>query len=200
LDESSDNYDLSTEFAGYPEYVERSRYLTLDPTEQAKALKEHYERSMKNLQVSSAEVFNSASAQMGLSWSLKGSLEREGGRKRAVDPFPGMPWPLWVPDRLEETRAIPIVLPFPMIQEAVSTFKIPKGYRIPALEEVSHENGFGKVVWTPSVDAATSTVKVTFRTEVLANSAPPSEWQAFRTFLQWVEAGCRRQVILSRGE
>ncbi|MBI3130419.1 MAG: hypothetical protein HYZ13_03590 [Acidobacteria bacterium] len=200
LDESSDTYDLSAEFTGFPENVERSRYLALDPKEQSKTLKEHYERSMKNLQVASAEVFNSASAQMGLSWTLKGALEREGGRSRVVEPFPGMPWPLWIPDRLEETRALPIVLPYPMVQEAVSTFKIPAGYRIPTLQGVSHENGFGRVTWTPTVDAANRTVKVVFQTEVGAYSAPPPEWQAFRTFLGWVESACRMQILLSRGE
>jgi hypothetical protein len=125
-------------------------------------------------------------------------MERESSRRRVVDPFPGMPWPLWVPSTLDETRSASIVLPYRSIQLAVATFKPPKGYSVGAQQELRKENDFGRVFWVPSFDAATGTTKVVLRVEVLAVSAPAAKWPEFRQFLTWIEEACRRQVVLTR--
>lgn len=198
LDEDADRFTVESAFVGYPEYVERSRYRALEPKEQSKLLKETFEKKMKNLTVAEAEVRHTAEAKTSVTWKLKGSLERESSRRRAVDPFPGMPWPLWVPSTLDETRTASIVLPYLSTQLAVATFKAPKGYVMGEQQDLRKENAFGRVFWVPSFDAATGTAKVVLRVEVLAVSAPAAKWPEFRQFLTWIEEACRRQVVLTR--
>jgi hypothetical protein len=198
LEEDADRFQVDSEFAGYPEYVERNRYMALEPKEQSKLLKETFEKAMKNLAVTGSEVKNTSDAKASVTWQLKGSLERESSRRRAVDPFPGMPWPLWVPSKLEEVRTVPIVLPYQATQLAVSSFTVPKGYTMGQHQELQQQNGFGKVFWVPSYDAATRTGKVVLRVEVSTVSASASQWAQFRQFLTWIEDACRRQIVLTR--
>lgn len=198
LSEEGDRFEVNSEFSGYPEYVERDRYMALEPKEQVKLLKERFEKTMKNLAVESTDVKNTSSAKTSVTWRLKGLLERESGRKRVVDPFPGMPWPLWVPAKLEEARTAPIVLPYLSTQLATSTFQVPKGYVMAPHAELKQQNAFGRVFWVPTYDAASGTGKVVLRVEVTALSAPASQWAAFRQFLGWIEDACRRQITLSR--
>ena len=40
-----------------------------------------------------------------------------------------MNWPLWVPDKMDVPRSMPIILPYLATQTAVSSFVVPKGYR-----------------------------------------------------------------------
>lgn len=198
LGEDADRFTVESSFAGYPEFIERGAYRTLEPKEQSKLLKESFEKAMKNLTVTEAEVRNTADAKTSVTWTLKGSLERESSRRRVLDPFPGMPWPLWVPSKLDETRTTAIVLPYLSTQLAVATFKPPKGYAMGAHQELRHENAFGRVFWVPSFDAATGTGKVVLRVEVATLSAPAGKWSEFRQFLTWIEEACRRQVVLTR--
>ena len=198
LEEDGDRFDVDSEFGGYPEYVERHRYMALEPGEQSKLLKERFEKNMKNLTLQAAEVKNTSNAKASVVWHLKGTLEREQGRRRVVDPFPGMPWPLWVPAKLDEQRSAPIILPYLATQLAVATFKVPKGFTMGAHQELRQQNGFGRVFWVPTYDPATGEGKVVLRVEVSAISAPASQWAAFRQFLGWIEDACRRQVTLTR--
>ena len=198
LQEEADRFEVDSEFAGYPEFVERQRYMALESGEQSKLLKERFEKNMKNLVVEASEVKNTSNAKASVTWHLKGALERESGRKRVVDPFPGMPWPLWVPAHLEEKRTASIILPYLSTQLATATFKVPKGYAMEAHQEIRQQNAFGRVFWVPSFDAATGEGKVVLRVEVTSGSAPASQWNAFRQFLGWIEDACRRQVTLSK--
>ncbi len=198
LDEDADRFEVDSEFAGYPEYVERNRYMALEPKEQSKLLKEKFEKEMKNLAVASAEVRNTSDAKASVTWHLKGSLEREAGRKRVLDPFPGMPWPLWVPAKLDDSRTAPIVLPYQATQLAIATFQVPRGYTMGPQQELKQQNLFGRVFWVPAFDPATGMGKVVLRVEVTALSAPSAQWAEFKQFLGWIEDACRRQVTLSR--
>ena len=198
LTEEGDGFTVDASFGGFPEYAERNQYMALEPKEQSRLLKEQFERAMKNLRVEAAEVKHTGDAKASVTWQLKGVLERESGRNRVIDPFPGMPWPLWVPAKLEETRTVPIVLPYLLAQVATSTFKIPKGYAMKAHQEVRKENRFGKVYWLPTFDEATGQGKVVLRVDVIAMSAGPDQWNEFKTFLSWIEEVCRLQVSLSK--
>ena len=199
LDDEGDAFELTSEFGGFPEYAERYRYMALEPKAQGKELKERLERELKNLQVTEAEVLNATDPKNSLSWKVKGHLEREIGRNRLVDPFPAMPWPLWIPSKLEETRGgIPIILPYLSTQLAVTTFPVPKGWRMEPHQEFRRENRFGRVVWTATLEPDGRSVKVLLRTDVNLLSAPAAEWKSFRSFLAWIEDACRRQVTLSK--
>ncbi len=198
LSDEGDGFSVNASFSGYPEFVERNHYLALEPKEQSRLLKEQFEKALKNLKVELAEVKNTSDAKASVTWQLKGMLERESGRNRVVDPFPGMPWPLWVPAKLEESRTAPIVLPYLSTQVAVSTFKVPKGYTMGSHLEIKKSNSFGKVSWLPTFDESTGLGKVTLQVEVTAISSGPNGWSEFKTFLSWVEEVCRLQVTLSK--
>lgn len=199
LGDEGDRFKVVGEFGGYPEYQERRRYMALEPKEQAKALKERFEKALTSLVVERAEVQHSGDAKVDLSWQLEGVLEREAGRKRVVDPFPGMPWPLWVPSKVDDQRKAAIVIPYLSSQVATATFKVPEGFTMPPHEELKREGEFGRVFWLPTYDPATRTVKVVLRVDVQTVHADAAAWPAFRTFLGWVEDACRRQVTLVKG-
>lgn len=198
LGEDGDTFDMQGEFTGYPEYVERQSYLSLEPREQGKALRERFEKAMKNLVVSEAKVSDTADPKKDVTWHVKGALEREPGRSRVVDPFPGMPWPLWVPSQMDQVRKIPIVLPYLSTQVAQSQFNVPQGFTPRLQDELRQENEFGRVFWVSVFDPATRKASVTLRVEVNTLSRGADRWEAFRTFLGWIETACRRQVVLVR--
>lgn len=196
LGEEGDAFDMQSEFSGWPEYVERTKYLALTEKEQSKVLREHLEKAMKSLAVTEATVMHATDPNTDISWRVKGNLEREPGRSRAVDPFPGMPWPLWVPAQLDPTRSVPIVLPFMSTQVAVSHFAVPPGFKPRWSEDLRQENEFGKVIWLATFDAKSRQVSVSLRVEVKTLSRGADRWEAFRAFLGWIETACRRQVVL----
>ncbi|HEY3399965.1 MAG TPA: hypothetical protein VGK03_04980 [Geothrix sp.] len=198
LTDDGDTFDMRSEFTGYPEYVERQSYMALEPREQEKALRERFEKAMKNLVVSEAVVSDTADPKKDVTWRVKGSLERGPGRSRAVDPFPGMPWPLWVPPQMDQERKVAIVLPYLSLQIAQSQFQVPQGFKPRLQEEMRQENEFGRVFWVPAFDPATRKASVTLRVEVNTLSRGADRWESFRTFLGWIETACRRQVVLVR--
>ena len=198
LGEEGESFEMRGEFTGYPGYVERKSYMALEAQEQGKALRERFEKSMKNLVVTEATVLNATDPNLDVTWRVKGNLEREPGRSRVVDPFPGMPWPLWVPPQMDQERKVAIVLPFLSTQIAVSQFAVPSGFKPRLSEAIRQENEFGRVVWLPVFDAKMGKVSVTLRVDVKVLSRGPDRWEAFRTFLGWIETACRRQVMLVR--
>lgn len=198
LGEDSDQFEIKAEFGGYPEFAERYRFLRLDIKEQGRSLKEQFERQAKNLIIAQTKVSDALDPATRLSWDVSGSLERESGRRREVEPFPGMPWPLWVPDKLDGPRSVPIVVPYLSTQVAVSTFKVPSGYRFEPHGELENRNEFGAVAWTASYDPATRQVTVRFSTRVINIKQDLDHWKAFKEFLGWIQEACRRTVILNR--
>jgi hypothetical protein len=198
LEEESDDFKVDGDFSGYPEHEERFAFMAQDAKEQRKLLKERFENAMKAMKVNVAEVRHTSEAKANVAWHVEGSLERESGRQRILDPFPGMPWPLWVPSAFEESRTVPIVLPYAFTQLAIATFKVPEGFTVEPHEQIKKQNAFGRVFWLIEYDKASRTGKVVLRAEVTTLSAPPTQWDDFRTYLGWIEEACRKQVVLSR--
>jgi len=198
LGEDSDQFEVRAQFGGYPEYAERYRYLSHTPADQSRVLKEQFEKHGKNLVMSKAQVLDVSRPESLVSWEAAGSLERESGRRREVLPFPGMPWPLWVPDKLDVPRMVPIVLPYLVSHVAACTFEVPAGYRFTPPTELRNKNEFGTVVWTSSYDPQTRKVKIQLSTEVASINQPSAYWPAFREFLGWIQEACGRTVVLTR--
>ncbi|MBP1771792.1 MAG: hypothetical protein H6P99_955 [Holophagaceae bacterium] len=198
LDEDSDRFAVKAEFGGYPEYAERFGFLSLEAKDQSRVLKERFESNRKTLSVASVKVSNATDPARRVFWEVTGALERESGRYREVEPFPGMPWPLWVPDKLDATRSESIVLPYLQIHTANSTFEVPKGFRFTPPPALRYENEFGMVSWTSEWDPQTRKVTIQLRTQVVSLSLGPDHWKAFREYLGWIQEGCRRTVILSK--
>jgi len=198
IGEEGDTFEMRGEFTGYPEYAERSAFLPMEPREQGKVLRERFEKAMKNLMVSEATVLNATDPKKDVTWHLKGSIERDTGRSRVVDPFPGMPSPLRIPSQLEQGRKIPIVLPYLSTQIAVSQFKSPPGFKPRLPEEMHMENEFGRVFLVSNFNEGNRDITVTLKVEVKALSKGADRWDAFRTFLGWIETACRCQVVLAK--
>ncbi len=198
LEDEQDAFTLKSEFGGFPEFIERVRFMALEPAGQSKELKDALTKAIKNLTIDQAEVHNTADGSKGVEWEVKGKLERESGRKRTVDPFPAMPWPLEVPTTLETVRKGPIVMPYLSTQIAVSTFKVPKGWTMAEQQPVKAQNGFGRVFWLPSYNPTTREAKVVLRVDVAVMSSGAMEWGAFKKYLGWIEEACRRQVALEK--
>ncbi|WP_243300869.1 hypothetical protein [Geothrix oryzisoli] len=198
LGEDSDQFEVRAQFGGYPEYSERFRYLSHEAADQSRLLKEEFEKHGKNLIISKAVVLDAANPGKPVSWEVGGSLERESGRRREVLPFPGMPWPLWVPDKLDVPRTVPIVLPYLASHTAVCTFEVPRGYRFDPPNELRNRNPFGTVIWTTRYDSQARKVTIQLSTEVASINQGSGYWPAFREFLGWIQEACSRTVVLTR--
>lgn len=200
LSEDSDRFKLKAQFDGYFGYVERHRYISMEPKEQVRLLKEQFEKEQKNQTISEARVDHVTDAAEGVSWVVEGIAEREPSRRRVVTPFPGMPSPLWVPDKMDETRSVLIVLPYLATQIGQSSFEVPKGYTFNPQEEYRKQNQFGSVQWSVFYDADSRRVAVHFRTQTTSIKEGADSWTAFKEFLGWVQEAYLRTVVLTKDE
>lgn len=198
LGEDADAFSVRAQFGGYPEYAERYQYLSQDAADQSRLLRERFEKLAKSLSISKATVQDAASPTKPVSWEVEGSLERDSGRRREVVPFPGMAWPLWVPDKMDVPRSVPIVLPYLATQTAVSSFVVPERYRFDPHAGLDQRNQFGSVSWSTAYDPLTRKVTVRFRVEVATLYEGNGAWGAFRDYLGWIQDACTRLVVLSR--
>lgn len=198
LEEEGEAFTLKAEFGGFPEYLERHRYMALGGEEQSRVLKDRLEDKASGITFAQAAVQGATEARVGVTWTAAGHREQEGGRVRLVSPFPGMPWPLMIPSKLEKDRKDPIVLPYLSTHVAVATFSVPEGLQLGAVAPVHVENAFGKVFWVLTPEEGTRKVKVVLRVEVSGLTAGPDQWEAFRAFLAAIEEACRKQVPLEK--
>ncbi|MBL0209928.1 MAG: hypothetical protein IPQ13_03295 [Holophagaceae bacterium] len=200
IGEDQDAVKLKVGFSGYPEYVERSRFMRLEPKEQSKTLKESLEQISKSVTITKAEVANATNSREDLRWEVEGARERETGRRLEIEPFPFMQWPLYVPSKWPETRQDFIVLPYQKIHLANSRIKLPKGYAWSGASEINHSNEFGRVSWsaekqsTPGGDE----IQVVLRVEVAESLGPAAMYPKLKTFISWIEEACRRQLVAER--
>lgn len=74
--------------------------------------------------------------------------------------------------------------------------EVPRGFKPVLQEDLRRENAFGRVFWIAAFDQATKQVAVTLRVEVNTMSRGAEHWEAFRSFLGWIESACRRQVLM----
>lgn len=198
LGEDGEAFKVDAVFGGIPEYAERRRFMALAAPDQSRVLKDRFTDALKDLGVRVAEVRNSADPKAALAWHVEGRREIESGRIRKVSPFPGMPWPMEVPARIEETRSVPIILPHLALQIATSVFQVPEGHALEAQPDLRRENAFGRVLWVARHDGAKNQVQVVLRTELTSLSAGKERWPEFRTLLAWVEEASRRQVTFTK--
>lgn len=200
LQEEADVFKLKQQFSGAPDLYQRKSYLALEAKEQNRLLKEEMERKITQAQITRAEVQNASSPKENISFLVEGRLEREAGRRRVVDPFPGMAAALWIPDDLPEKRTVPILIPYLRVQLAVSTFKLPQGYRLGALAPFQKKNTCGEVNWVATVTSkeGVDEVKVVLRVDVAGFFLDPSAYGEFRDFLGWVRGAHGRALVLEK--
>ena len=195
-----ESFSLHARFLGYPEFQERSKYLALEPKEQDRKLKEEMESNLKAYTLTKVAVDNATDGRKNLEWTIEGKKEAEEGRRRSFSPFPGLSYPLFIPEAWPETRKSTIVLPYCRQFGAFSKFKVPKGWRLGKDPDFIQANEFGSVSWQvkESGSGDEARVEVTYLVEVKRMYAPASSYVAFREFLGWIESASRRTLALDR--
>lgn len=195
--DSADRFTLKASFKGYPEYVERARYSDFEQREQNNRLKEYLEEWHKSGTIAKTEVKGTQDSKQLVSWSAEGSIEREEARQREVQPFPGIPTALYIPDEWPEARRDLIHIPFHVTQENTSIIHIPEGWTWNGAEPYRYENHFGLVFWNAEKQG-NNTIKVVLRIEVDNHLTPASSYTALKTYLGWIKEASNRVVILQK--
>ncbi|MCE1203399.1 MAG: hypothetical protein LWW79_02165 [Holophagaceae bacterium] len=200
LEDEGDQFSMAARYTGYLAQRERNRYALLDQKEQDRLLKERLEGQLKGLSLREAAVENARIPHEPVLIKVAGSLEQESGRHRVVRPFPGMESPIWIPDAFPEQRKVPIQIPYRRTWEAVSRFRLPKGFKLGEAPSMDLGNVFGQVQWTaaPAPSGAPDEVVVRFRVTVTTHTASSGQYEYFKTFLSWVDRARRQTVTLER--
>lgn len=200
LEDSEDQFELDARYSGYLAQRERNRYALLEQKEQDRVLKERIEARLKGATLKHAEVRQAKNPRESVQIKVAGAIEQDAGRKRVVNPFPGMEGPIWIPDVFPDQRRIPIQIPFLRTWEATSRFRVPRGFKLGEAPGMDLGNVFGKVQWsavsTPAGDH--DEVAVTFRVTLTSHTASAGQYGYLKTFLGWVEEAHRRTVTLER--
>jgi len=200
LGESEDTFKVQAQFGGYPEFVERRKYCASEQVEQNRQLKEGLEKKLAGVSIGKTEVLNATSPKETVAWKAEGAFERESSRQRYIEPFPAMPWPLYVPDMFPKDRSLAIVLPYLQIHTGRSSIKAPKGFRLRLANPMEEQNLFGRVSWSmaPAKSGEDGAVEVTLEVSVDRMFAGPETYEEFKTYLGWISEACRRTVILEK--
>lgn len=197
LGAEADQFAVKAEFSGYPDYETRWRFLTLEPAEQSRKLKEELEKSLTGAEMTRAQVSNAQAADQNVEWAAEGRIEAESERRRSVRPFPAMPWPLWVaPSELASTRTVPIVLSFLQVHTAQSTVRYPPGYRLITGAAVQHANALGSVSLT--MKETPSAVVAVLRVDINHLFLAAEAYGDLKDFLAWIQDACGRTFILEK--
>lgn len=197
LTDDAEAFTLKAGFSGFPEYAERARYREVEAKEQSRVLKEVLEARMPGATLSKTEVAGVLDPRVNMGWSAEGSLEQESGRRREVDPFPGLPLALSSPGHWPEARVDQIVLPYLSTQLALSHVAVPEGYAAQPQPPLKKANGYGQVSWSLDTSSPTQAT-VMLQVMVTGLSGTPSTAKDLRDFLAWIEEASRRKVVLER--
>lgn len=198
--DDEETFSMKGRFSGFPEFVERKKYFSLEPKEQERKLKEGLEEGLKAYTLRKMRVENATDCRKNLIWTIEGVKEAEEGRRRAFSPFPGLPYPLSLPEAWPETRKGMIILPYCRIFTAISKFKVPRGWTLGKDPDLVQGNEFGRVIWKvkSTSNGDEESVEVTFFVEVKKMASPASSYAAFQSFMGWIETAVRRTLALDR--
>ena len=197
LGEESDAFAIKAEFNGYADYSERWRFMKLEPTEQARRLKEELEKGITGAAVTRTQVENAQSAEHNLVWTAEGRIEAEAERRRTIDPFPDMPWPVWVAaSELPSTRTVPIAMPYLQVHEAISTVRRPAGYRLITGRPVQLTSPFGSV--SLRLKDLPSGVEAVLRVEIKTLFLRSEGYADLKELLASIQDACGRRFILEK--
>lgn len=197
LEEEQDRFKVQASFSGFPAWSERRTYMAQEPAEQARTLKESFLEFSRRAAIARAEVRGAQDPKVPISWEVEGTLEQEESRRREVQPFPGIPWALHVPDAWPETRVDPILMPYLRTHEAVATIHLPEGWTWNKSLPMDRSNQFGQVTWSAQqVDERT--LRVVLKVTVTGFYAHASAYEPLKAFLGWVREASGRTLLLDR--
>jgi hypothetical protein len=197
--DGEEKVELKAGFTGFPELLTRRRYMALSQAEADLALKEWAERGMKDATITGARVLDALNPDHNVHFEVTGRLDSPSGTFE-LNPFPGMPAPLWLPDRWPEPRTVPIMMEYLRTMDAVSDFTLPDGYALAELPPYQKENAFGRVLFevTQQREGASTRVHVAFKVELLRLSAPDSAEKELRAFIGWVRKAHHTRLTLEK--
>jgi hypothetical protein len=200
IGEEEDRFKVNARFSGFPELAERRRYDEDEQLERNRKLKERFEKDIKGATIQKVEVRNAENPAENVSWVVEGQMERESGRLRHVIPFPGLTYPMYIPDAMPKERSLAIVMPYLQTQSATSTFRIPKGYRVNSGSPTLQRNTFGSVNWNAEVkqQGEDSVAVVTLKVTVDTMFAGPEAYEELKMYLGWISETFRRTLILEK--
>jgi hypothetical protein len=195
--EEEDAFKVVAQFAGYPEFAERRRFMALEPKEQARTLKEDLEEDLRGATLTRAEVLGAQDPKQNVSWQAEGRREVEGGRRRILAAFPAMPTPLRIPSALAERRTLPIVMPYSRTHLARSRITLPAGYRLAPSEPLNRSNALGTVSYS-AAETSPGVAEAALRVELNAVVLAPDAYKDLKDYLAWVDDASHRTVVLER--
>ncbi len=200
LGTEEDRFQLKAQFSGFPELAERRRYDVDEQKERDRKLKERFEKNLAGTTILRAEVKNAANPEANVNWMVEALREVEGARQRHIQPFPGLTYPLSIPDSMPVERALPIVMPYLQVQLAKCTFKIPKGCRAHLGQPSQQKNSIGSVAWVAEQKKQGDEDQVVVVMKVTVDSmfAPPTAYEELKTYLNWITEAFKRTVILEK--
>lgn len=197
VEDEQDRFKVQGAFGGFPAWIERRSYMSMEPSEQVRSLKESFLEYSRRAAITQAEVFGAQDPKIPIAWQVEGTLEQEEARRREVNPFPGIPWALHVPDVWPETRVDPIVMPYLRTHEVVSTIHLPEGWKPASTLPMDRSNQFGQVSWSVQrVDDRT--LRVILKITVTSFYAHAGAYEPLKTFLGWVREASGRTLMLDR--
>jgi hypothetical protein len=191
---------VSSSFRGYEDYIARYPYYSLDPAEASKSLKESWNKDLPSYAITQALVLNAPDRRKTVAIEVEGVKQQDGGRRMALNPFPGLERPLWVPDAWPDHRTDQIVMAYRSIRSADSTIRLPKGWVSQDLAPIQYASKLGTVSWTcvKGHEADDEVLHVHYEVQVDSMFLAPSEIGTLKAFLSAMEEGWNRTITVER--
>jgi hypothetical protein len=149
--------------------------------------------------IEKAEVRNATDRRRPVSKFIQALREFEDTRRVQINPFPGMPSAISIPDNLPQTRSVPICLGYARTHRASARISLPEGFQLVPTPVMDQKNYFGRVRWSVKVDPDKSGEAI-LNYEMVLSESNTNElyYPALLQFLGWVQDAQSRPVILER--
>ena len=197
VDDEGTRVQMLQTTGGLSDLAARRRFIGKDAAAQMKLLKDSLEERNRNVTIQKVTLTNAQSARQDLSLRVEASLEDEAGRRREINPFPLMNWPIQIPSSWPEQRRDLIFAHNAWTQLATSELRLPKGVRPAPVENFLRENEFGRVAWIMENRTADS-VRVVLRVDFREPIAPAQYYAKFREFIAWLQEASSRSLIIEK--
>jgi hypothetical protein len=196
LEDGKSEYHMTYRVGGMPEVRLRESLVDLTPRDREKKIRELLEARTGGT-VASASPRDLDTPGGSVWFEVQGMLEFEGGRRRVLNPFPGIRNPLPPPEQWPKERFQPIVLPYNQVMVAKAFVNVPAGWVLEEQPRFFRENPFGSVEWTASQLGAGAPVEVLLTLRVDSSVGQAEHYENLKTFLAWLDEAITRRIHLT---
>lgn len=185
---------------GYPAWSRRMEMLEKEAKDQEQDLKAALEKEVPGLVLAKVAIQGARDSAQPLAWTWEGTLEAAGGRRRKVEPFPGLDLPIEIPADLRPERKSSIFMPFLCAATAVSHVLLPAGARMVPVPPYVLTTAFGtaSVTFTEAPKGERSEVTATLKVTFSRFSSTPQGYAELRRFLAGVLEAQRRAFLVEQ--